>query len=74
MRTSVLRLDSPSGRQTSTCERRWPERGAGVMGVLTGTLNALRQMFSGKEFPSGNARPVQRTVIGDLAEIDLERN
>jgi hypothetical protein len=44
------------------------------MGVLTGTLNALRQMFSGKEFPSGNARPVQRTVIGDLAEIDLERN
>ena len=36
-------------------------------------LRDLRDIFSGLEFPSGNARPIQRVVIDDLATIDLSK-
>ncbi|MCP4963344.1 MAG: carbonic anhydrase family protein [Actinomycetia bacterium] len=39
-----------------------------------GQLRELRHIFSGLEFPSGNARPIQRTVVDDLDAVDLSRD
>lgn len=37
-------------------------------------LTKFRDMFSGEEFPSGNARPVVRDRIDDLVVLDVDRS
>lgn len=44
-----------------------------VDAMSRGQLHELRDIFSGPEFPSGNARPIQRVVVDDLATIDVSK-
>ena len=36
-------------------------------------MNQLKELFSGEEFPSGNARIVQRVVVDDLTTATVQK-
>lgn len=36
-------------------------------------MDRLQEIFSGADFPSGNARPVQRVIVDDLVEVTVNR-